>query len=168
MPLIKDGEVVADVWMHAGDEGPLPPDQPVTVPLARWQRERASLLARSAPLGIRLTSDQLAPEIGADAGHFAVIVLVFPSFRDGRPYSTARLLRERYGFRGELRASGDVLSDQLLFMQRCGIDAFDIADEAATAEAWRQAMAEISVFYQPASDQRVPVTRLRHRARAAE
>ncbi len=167
MPLIKDGEVVADRWTHAGDGDPLPPDQPVTVSMARWQRERDHLLARAAALGIRLNSDQLAADIGADAAHFALIVLVFPSFRDGRPYSTARLLRERYGFRGELRASGDVLRDQLLFMQRCGIDAFDIADDDA-AEAWRQAMAEISVVYQPAADQRVPVTRLRHRPRAAE
>lgn len=167
MPLVKDGEVVADAWCHAGDDDPLPEGAPVVVPLARWRRDRDSLLARGTPLGVRLTSDQLAETIGDDAGHLALIVLVFPSFRDGRPYSTARLLRERYGFRGELRASGDVLRDQLLFMQRCGIDAFDIPSDDAVA-AWQQATQEISVVYQPATDRRTPVNQLRHVRRAAE
>jgi uncharacterized protein (DUF934 family) len=167
MPLIREGEVIADPWFHAGDDDPLPDGRPVAVPLARWRREREGLLARGTPLGVCLASEELAPEIGDDARLLALIVVGFASFRDGRPYSTARLLRERYGFRGELRARGDVLRDQLLFMQRCGFDAFDIDGDDAAA-AWRRATTEISHVYQPAADLRLPLPMLRHLRRAAE
>ena len=96
-----------------------------------------------------------------------MVALEFPKFRDGRAYSTARLLRERYGFAGELRAVGDVLRDQFLFMHRCGFDAFEVADEQAVA-AWRKAIAEFTVFYQTATDGRAPAGALRGLRRAAE
>lgn len=159
MSLIKDGRPANDPWTTVGDDGTLP-DGPAIVTLARWQATRDELAARNAPLGLRLRSDQPPALVAADLGRFAVVALEFPKFTDGRAYSYARLLRERHGFRGEIRAVGNVLRDQLLFMQRCGFDAFEVADEKAAA--WDRAMAEFSVRYQPASDDRPAALALRH------
>jgi uncharacterized protein (DUF934 family) len=167
MPLIKDGRLVADPWTLVADGEALPADGPVIVSLARFRAEREVLAARGKPLGVRLKSSELAKEIAADVGSLSLIALEFPSFRDGRAYSTARILRERLGFRGELRAVGDVLRDQFLFMLRCGFDAFEVADEKAV-EGWRKAIAEFTVFYQPATDHRAPATTLRQLRSAAE
>lgn len=169
MPLIKDGRRVDDPWVAVADDAPLPVGLPVIVSLTRWQAERTLLLERNAPVGVRLKSSELAETIAADAGRLALIALEFPVFRDGRAYSTARLLRERYRFRGELRAVGQVLRDQFLFMQRCGFDAFEVSD--AEVDAWPAAMAEFSVFYQPTNDGRPTAIQLRqqkHGKRAAE
>jgi uncharacterized protein (DUF934 family) len=166
MPLIKQGRVAEDTWTALADDAALPADGPVIVSLDRFRLEREALLERREPLGVRLHSNQLAREIGADARDLAHIAIEFPSFRDGRAYSTARVLRERYGFTGELRAVGDVLRDQFLFMHRCGFDAFEVANDAAAD--WRKAMAEFSVFYQAASDGRVPARVLRGLRSAAE
>jgi uncharacterized protein (DUF934 family) len=103
-------------------------------------------------------------DIKCDLHGFSVIILDFPAFKDGRAYSQARLLRERYGYTGEIRARGDILRDQLLFMVRCGINAFEFAgDDAAGADA---ALKEFSFAYQTAADASAPVWRQRL-ARAA-
>ncbi len=167
MALIKDGQRVDDPWIAVADDAGVPPSGPVIVSLTRWRAEREALSARDEPVGVRLASHEAAADIAPDLDRIALVALEFPTFRDGRAYSTARLLRERHGFKGELRAVGNVLRDQLLFMHRCGFDAFEIASENAV-EAWRKAMEEISVWYQPASDDRVPATVLRHVRRAAE
>ena len=161
MALIKDGLVVADRWRFLADDEALPPEGSVAVSLERWQHEQNALLAREAPLGIRLKAGQHPQAIAQHVQRFTLIALEFPKFTDGRPYSYARLLRQRYGYRGELRATGQVLRDQLLFMHRCGFDAFEIAKPEPLA-AWRAALAEISVFYQPAADRRPIVPGLRH------
>ena len=165
MPLIKDDALVPDPWVSLGDEEALPEGAPAIVGLERWQAERETLIERNAPLGIRLRSDQPPKLVLDDLDRFAVIALEFPKFGDGRAYSYARLLRERYGFRGELRAVGNVLRDQALFMLRCGFDAFEVA-EGTSIEGWRAALAEISVFYQPAEDGRRPVHALRRHGNA--
>lgn len=167
MPLIKDGLLAEDSWVHVDDEAELsadvrPADKHPIVSLERWQAEHETLRQRNAPLGIRLKSDQSPAEIADDIGHFAVIALDFPKFTDGRAYSSARLLRERYGYKGELRAVGNVLRDQFLFMQRCGFDSFEVKD-AKAAEAWAESIAAISVSYQPGADARRPAIALRHR-----
>lgn len=159
MPLIREGRIVADPWRAVADEAPLP-DGPVILPLARWQAEGAALAGRNQPLGVRLASDQPPALIAADLDRLALVALEFPKFTDGRAFSYARLLRERHGFRGELRAVGQVLRDQLLFMLRCGFDAFEIP-ETAPAEAWLRAFSEIGVFYQPAADGRPAAAALR-------
>lgn len=167
MPLVKDGRLVDDPWVGLADDAPVPAEGPVFVSLTRFRAERDALLARGAPLGVRLKSSELAPEIGTDAPLLALVAVEFPTFRDGRGYTTARLLRERFGFKGELRAVGDVLRDQVLFMHRCGFDAFEVADEAAL-EGLKAAMAEFTVFYQPATDDRTPASVLRRVRSAAE
>jgi len=167
MALISNGRLTDDPWVTVADNEALPASGSVIVSLDRWKAEREALLARGGLLGVRLASSQLASEIAADLAHIDLVALEFPTFRDGRAYSTARLLRERYGYAGELRAIGNVLRDQFMFMHRCGFDAFEVADERQV-EAWRKAMDEISVWYQPATDGRVPATTLRHFRSAAE
>lgn len=167
MPLIKEGRIVPDPYVSIGEGEPLPDGVPVIVPLARWRAEKEELLRRGSGVGVQLASHQQATEIADDLGVLALVALEFPSFRDGRAYTTARILRERYGFRGELRAVGNVLRDQYLFMQRCGFDAFAVKDEGALA-AWREALGEFSVFYQPTGDGRMTAPLARRRARAAE
>ena len=167
MPLLKDGRLVADLWTSIADDAEVPATGPVIVSLAHFRAERDRLLARGAPLGVRLKSSELAKELGEDARLLELVALEFPTFRDGRAYSSARLLRERYGFSGELRAVGDVLRDQFLFMHRCGFDAFEVADVSAV-DAWQKALAEFTVVYQPAADGRLPASARRSLRRAAE
>lgn len=166
MALIKEGRLVADRWRFLADDEALPSEGSVAVSLERWQHEQNALFAREAPLGVRLKAGQHPQAIAQHVERFALIALEFPKFTDGRPYSYARLLRQRYGYQRELRAIGQVLRDQLLFMHRCGFDAFEVAAPDALA-AWRAALAEISVFYQRAADGRPTVTGLRHGLGAA-
>jgi uncharacterized protein (DUF934 family) len=160
MVLVKDGVQVDDLWKSA-DDGEDLPDGPAIVTLARWRSERDRLDARNAPLGIRLESDASVADIAADLGRFSLVALEFPVFTDGRPFSMARQLRDRYGFEGEIRAVGDVLRDQILFMVRCGFDAFEMQGEDG-AKDWRAAMSEFGVFYQPGADRRPNVLQRRH------
>src|SRR5262249_54990274 len=129
----------------------------------RWQAERDALVARGVPLGITAANTVDVASFAADLGKLALVALVFPKFNDGRAFSQARLLRERYRFTGEIRATGAVLRDQLLFMQRCGFDAFEIVNKDAVA-AWRAAFAEIKVFFQPTGDGRTTAPLLRRAA----
>ncbi len=167
MPLIKNGAIAEDGWQFLADDAALPESGPVAVSPLRWRREKETLRGRGEPLGVYLQSGEKAQDIAAELHEFTLIALDFPTFRDGRPYSTARLLRERYGFKGELRAIGDVARDQFLFMHRCGFDAFQTAGSGAL-QGWLRAIAEISVWYQPTNDPRATAGLLRHRQAAAE
>ena len=163
MPLLKNGQPITDIWQPVADADALPADGAVIISFARWRKERATLLGRNSPLGVRLANTDKVEEVAPDLERFEIVVLEFPKFVDGRAYSQARLLRDRYGYRGELRATGNVLRDELQFMQRCGIDAFEIADSRAV-ESWRAAVNEFSVFYQPAADGHRTVSELRRAA----
>ena len=162
MPLLKNGLVTADPWTAVADDAALPASGPVLVSHARWQAERLVLEARKAPLGIRLPNNLDMLAFGPDAGRFDLIVLDFPKFSDGRAYSQARLLRERFGYRGELRATGNVLRDQLRLMHRCGFDAYEF-DSADAAKIFAAALQEFSAAYQPATDGTVTALELRLR-----
>ena len=163
MPLLKHGMPASDPWVALGDDEPLPGWGAVLVSLARWQRERASLRARNGGLGVRLPNSAPVEAIADDLDRLGLIALEFPKFTDGRAFSQARQLRERHRYAGELRATGQVLRDQLLFMARCGFDAFEIA-KGDPVDAWQRALAEFSVFYQPAADGRAAAAALRSRA----
>jgi len=168
MPLLKGGQFVDDPWRAVDDDEDLPNGRPVIVSLARWRRDRDLIRRRNGPLGVRLEAGDDPAEIADDVARLDLVALTFPTFRDGRAYSSARLLRERYGFAGELRAVGQVLRDQFLFMHRCGFDAFEV-EPGAAEDGWRKSLAELSVWYQPATDSRTPVLSLRHaRSAAAE
>ena len=130
------------------------------VPLQLWRDHGHALKARDGGLGIWLDSDEEAEEIGDDVQHFQVIALNFPAFTDGRSYSNARLLRDRYQYTGELRAIGDVLRDQLFYMARCGFDAFAIRADK-DPEAALEGLKDFSVTYQAAADNPLPLFRRR-------
>lgn len=160
MPLIRDNAFVEDTFARVADDAALP-EGAIIVSLKRFQAERDVLVARNTPLGVRLSSDQSPEALGADVHHFALIELDFPKFKDGRGYSWARLLRQRLGYKGEVRATGDVLRDQWLFMSRVGIDSFEVR-AGTRIEDFRAAMAEQTFFYQSASDGVRSVLDLRH------
>ncbi len=162
MPLIKHHRLSDDPWVSVDDDAELPDATPIIVSLERWRVERDALIRRGGSLGIRLAADQSTDDIADDLDRLKLVALDFPKFTDGRAYSTARLLRERHGFEGEVRATGQVLRDQFLFMWRCGFDAFEVASTDAL-EAWHKAMGELSLSYQPAADGRLPVYLLRRR-----
>jgi uncharacterized protein (DUF934 family) len=166
MAVIKNGSLIADTWRHAERREEIDDSTPLFVTLELWQEARDALIARKRPLGLRLRSEQSPDEVADDLGHFSAIALEFPKFTDGRAYSHARILRERHGYSGELRALGNVLRDQLLFMHRCGFDAFEFAAEEPV-EVWLDALRSFSVWYQPTADGRAPVWSLRHRRTAA-
>jgi len=135
--LIKDGAVVADRWTLLADAYSLtdvPERAPVVVPLALWLAERGALRARDG-VGVILAPADDPAALAEDAGTLPLIAIEFPQFTDGRGYSTARLLRERYRFEGELRAIGDVLRDQLYLMAECGFDAFALREDRDPHEA---------------------------------
>jgi len=158
MALLKHGRLIADPWVLA--DGDLAGLGHALVPLARWQAEREALLAHDGRLGVLLAGDDDPAAIADDLKYLHMVALAFARFTDGRAYSAARLLRERYGFAGELRAVGQVLRDQLAFMQRVGFDAYELPDDADSF-AWQSAFDEIGPVYQPAADRRRPVYTLR-------
>lgn len=161
MALLKNGVVCDDPYIDVSTADEISTDGALVVSVAQWQSQRDALIRRAAPLGIVLRSHEKPAAIAADLHHFDVIALDFPAFRDGRAYSSARLLRERYGYRGELRAIGDVRLEQLHFMHRVGFNAFLVADKDAV-RAWEIAAADIHVWYQPTNDGRPSVLELRH------
>ena len=163
MPLLKNGKVVGDIWTPLADDADATPEGNVIVTLEQWQDGRERLRGHNGRLGLRLRSDQSPAQIADDLQHFDLVALEFPRFGDGRAYSYARLLRERYGFKGELRAVGNVLRDQLAFMVRCGFDSFEVANDKAV-EAWREAMAEFTQWYQPTGNSRASLGALRRGA----
>ncbi len=148
MTLLRDGRTVRDDWLEIDGEQPLPSAEAVIVSLPRWKQDRTELLGRDIRLGVRLAADEAAEDIADDLARIDLIAIEFPKFTDGRGYSTARILRERYCFKGEIRAVGNVLRDQLRFMARCGFDAVQLNSDTAEQD-WRDAQAEISTQYQP-------------------
>ncbi|WP_430462429.1 DUF934 domain-containing protein [Thalassolituus sp. LLYu03] len=128
--LIKQGALVNnDQWQRIEDDAVMADYSLIS--LKRWQENSAALapLAEAGKVGLFLQSEETADLIGNDSRHFTLIAIDFPKFSDGRGYSAARLLRERHGYRGELRAMGDVLIDQLFFMKRCGFDSYALRDD---------------------------------------
>jgi len=159
--LRSDGRVDADTYIRVTADAPGPSSGgDVVVSLGLWERERGRLLQSHRRVGVRLASDESPDRIAPDLDDLAMIALEFPTFRDGRAYSHARALRERYGYRGEVRAVGDVLIEQLPFMLRVGFDAFELESDDPAGEFNRVA-GEMSVWYQPASDNRASASELR-------
>jgi uncharacterized protein (DUF934 family) len=160
MPLVETGRIVEDPYVRVLDDGPIPEGVPVIVTAERFLADASELTRRDAPLGVLWPNNRKVAELEPWLGHLALVALAFPKFRDGRAYSQARLLRERYGFRGQLRATGDVLRDQFQFLIRAGFDAFEVK-KPADARVFAQAAARYSVFYQPSADGRLPALRRR-------
>lgn len=160
MPLIRNGEIVEDTFIAIEDDAPLPLNGTI-VSLNRFRADRETLLARNSPLGVRLKSSESPEEVGDDAYRLAVIALEFPAFRDGRPFSWARMLRMRMNYTGEIRATGHFLYDQLAFLTRVGVNAFDLPENFSIHQ-FNRALREVSRVYQPSADGRITIPELRH------
>ncbi|MGB3625953.1 MAG: DUF934 domain-containing protein [Henriciella sp.] len=160
MPLIKDGREVDDIWAFVPDDAPLSPGGCITVSLARFRSETELLMARNTEIGVRLDPADDPDELEEFIDRLALIEVSFPKYTDGRGYSQAQLLRRRFGYKGELRAVGHVLRDQILYMNRSGFDAFET--ERAELPSVVEALKEFSAFYQPAADESVSVFHRRH------
>jgi uncharacterized protein (DUF934 family) len=163
--LIRQRRIVADSWrlLERGASGELPEvprEGQAIVPLALWLAHREAFLACPGALGVWLDANEGPEAIAGDLARLSVIAVNFPKFGDGRGYSTARLLRERYGYKGELRAIGDVLHDHLLFMEQCGFDAFALREDQDSEEALG-AFHDFSEGYQTSVQRPLPLFRRR-------
>ena len=167
MPLVKNARTATDIFVNVPDGAELPGDGAVLVSAARFLEDPEALLQRPGKLGVIWPNNRDLDDLVPYLDRLAVVALVFPSFRDGRAYSQARLLRERYGFAGELRATGQVLRDQFVFMLRAGFDAFETKKES-DAEAFAVTSKRYSVFYQPTGDGRITALHRRMQQRHSE
>ncbi|NIO40358.1 MAG: DUF934 domain-containing protein [Burkholderiales bacterium] len=148
MGLIRNRRVAEDTWRLLQPGDAIPADADVIVPLSVWREQRAAINARRGLTGVWLGPADDPAEVGPEP---ALIAVHFPVFTDGRGYSTARLLRQRYGFKGELRAIGDILRDQLYELARCGFDSFSLREDQDPIAALR-AFDDFSEVYQAAAD----------------
>ncbi len=163
--LVKNGAIVDDTWTRLdkpeGDAAEVNvPSGQVIVPLSVWQAQREQLQARS-DIGVWIDSDESAFDLGEDAQNLPLVAVNFPAFMDGRAFSTARLLRERFGFKGELRAVGAFIRDQLCYLSRCGVNAFRFDDDTIDLEKAKQSLEDFTEFYQSGADQSQPLFRRR-------
>jgi uncharacterized protein (DUF934 family) len=167
MPLVKGGKITPDTFVQVADDAALPESGDVLLAAARLLGDPESVLQRAGKTGVIWPNNRDVDDLVPYLDRLAVVALVFPTFRDGRAYSQARLLRERFLYRGELRATGQVLRDQFVFMLRAGFDAFDVK-KPSDAEAFAQTVKRYSVFYQPTGDGRLTALHRRMQLRHSE
>lgn len=152
-PRLWTGErFVADPWQLAGAGDALPASGQIIVSLARWRAEQPARKAHAVQFGILVQPSEVLDPDADDLDQLGVIALVFPKFSDGRAYSTARRLRDAFNYGGEIRATGDVLLDQLPLMMRAGFDAFQIVDAATIRALKARPVPAVSRVYQPATE----------------
>lgn len=158
MPLLEHGRAAEDRWTIVADDAPVPADVPAVVALARLAEIPAG---REAPVGVLVSPATRPEDLAPLLNRLALIAIAFPKFRDGRGFTLARALRERYGFAGNIRAVGHVLPDQHLFLLRCGFTGVGVPDGADLAP-WTAALGRFHTAYQAVVTDEVP---LRHRMR---
>lgn len=166
MRVIKAGKVLEDNWQRIAspEREHVLEDGDWIVPLDYWLVNRERLRDRKGKVAVCLNGDDNLEDLSDSLGQLELVALEFPKFTDGRSYSHARILRERHRYRGELRAVGDVLRDQLFFMQRCGIDAFQVREDKDAEDAVK-GLSDFTVKYQAAADGSPPVYKLRQQTR---
>lgn len=160
MQIIKDHSITTDDYLHLSDDAELPASGEFTVTVARWQADKDRLRQFAGNLGIRLAGDTDLASIASDLPGFSLITLDFPGLADGRLFSLARLLREKYGYKGEIRARGEFLRDQIFFLMRMGVNSFE-CKAGQDAEFLLPALREFTVTYQAACDTPHPLYRRR-------
>jgi uncharacterized protein (DUF934 family) len=166
--LIRQREVVVDAWREASDDDVVPSSDvaesgaagghSLIIPIARWRVERQQWSASTLRLGVRMGPADRIETLEPDLARLSLVAIEFTGPSEGRGYTHARILRDRYRFTGELRAVGHVKRDQLLFMARCGFDAFELSEGADAGEALAS-FDDFTVAYQPASEVRYPLPR---------
>ncbi len=150
MKIIKDKQIIEDNWIHIADDSELTSDN-ITVSLSRWKKDKTKLNQHTGNVGIRLSPADKVEDIADDLKQISLIALDFPAFTDGRSFSQARLLRSRYGFENEIRAIGSYMPDQVFYLSRVGINAFQFETPEALNVA-TSTMDDFSVQYQESTD----------------
>lgn len=167
MPLLDAGKLVADAFVAVADDEALPDATPAIVSLERLQRDEASLVGRNAPLGViappGIDPQKLAPFLD----RLALVVVQLPKFKDGRAFTLARTLRERYGYTGEIRATGHILPDQYQLLLRCGVTSVAIP-ESADPKRWDEALGLYHIAYQASATDDQTLSLLRRRIAVSE
>jgi uncharacterized protein (DUF934 family) len=125
MQVIKDKQIVDDSWNYVADEAELK-DGDISVSLARWKNDKQQLLATNGKIGVRIGPADSVEDIAADLKDIQLVELDFPAFADGRLFSHAWLLRGRYNYQGEIRATGHFMRDQVYYLSRVGVNAFNL------------------------------------------
>lgn len=147
--VFRNGRFEPDDWVPLDDAAPIPEAGRVFLSFGRWLAEREALGADPRPLGVVVKPGDDPEKLAGDLDRLAAIAVDFPAFTDGRGFSSARILREHLGYRGELRAVGNVLLDQIPLMIRCGVDAFVVTHEATRARLSKGDTAEVELYTQP-------------------
>ncbi|MCQ8183596.1 DUF934 domain-containing protein [Methylomonas sp. SURF-1] len=150
MQIIKDQQLIDNTWTFIEDDAPLP-EGDITVSLLRWLSEKERLLERGGKIGVRLAPGDQTDSLRPELDKIDLIELNFPIFGDGRLFSVARLLRSRDAYQGEIRAVGQYLPDQVFYLSRVGINAFDLSGQNNT-DLVLAAMNQFSVRYQASSN----------------
>jgi uncharacterized protein (DUF934 family) len=150
--VFRNGRFEPDSWRLLADDEPIPAQGGVILPKARFLAEAGGLAASNAAIGLALEPSDSLDDLGDHLDRAALVTVKFPKFGDGRAFSLARLLRERHGYAGEIRATGDVLIDLIPFMGRVGIDAYVVVHEPTRAALAAGRVPLVPYFYQPASD----------------
>ncbi len=158
--LLKDGQVTDNTWTLVAEDAAELPAGDILVPLNLWQQQGSELAQHGGTVGVWLVGNEEIETVAELLIKAPVVAIQFPKFVDGRGFSMARLLRERYGYQGEIRAIGEIIRDQLYLLQRCGFNAFEFGAEVDLAEA-RKSLADFSDAYQVAVDQPVPLFKRR-------
>jgi uncharacterized protein (DUF934 family) len=147
--LLRDRRIVIDEWLYVA-EAAADASAPLIVTFDQWKMEPDIWIARGSPLGVVLSSAHKVEELAPDLEHFSLVAAEFSGPGEGRGYTQARLLRERWNFKGELRATGHVRTDQVFFMARCGFNSFELPD--TDFDAALAAFSTFSAAYQPSND----------------
>ena len=169
--LIKNGQFVDNPWTIIDQEGDLQSclsnkAEYLIVPFSLWSEDKDALLDSGKTIAVWLDSDEEPEALADDLAQLPMVALHFPSFRDGRAFSSAVILRQRYHYEGEIRAIGEVLRDQLFYMKRCGFDAFDVSDQVKEEDALK-AFADFTTTYASTIEEPKPLFRRRDDAVAS-
>ena len=146
MKIIKDKQIVDNSWHYLEDDA-TDTTGDITVPLARWEKDKAQLVGHAGKLGVRLFPGDTVDTLASDLDKLQLIELDFPELADGRLFSLAWLLRSRHGYQGEIRATGDYVPEQAFYLSRVGVNAFAPRKEADLA-AIQSCLGDFSVNYQ--------------------
>lgn len=158
--IIRDRAIVDDNYRHVSDANDLTAGGDIIVTLELWEAHKSDLLNHDGKIGVQVPGEAEPEVIADDLARLDVVAIHFPVFRDGRGYSLARILRDRFGYKGELRATGDVLRDQMFYMQRCGFNAFEPRADRSIEDALK-GLNDFSVTYQADANEKRPIYRRR-------
>lgn len=153
LTLWRDGRFEPDNWSYTADDEAVA-EGPAILPLVRFLAERDALSSRNSPLGVLVRPGEALEELIPHLTRVTLVALPFPKYSDGRSMSNARLLRERHGFGGEVRATGDVLIDQMPLMRRCGFDAFEVANPVTRKQLRAGKWPDVPFYLQPTASSR--------------